>query len=79
MKKGYLFYNKDCDRYGIKEAGTGEIITSGLHCGDTSKIYDPAKEDYISDRIEYDGEKKQWYLVVTRKAGNLENLIAKYE
>lgn len=79
MKKGYLFYNESCDRYGIKTAGTNEIINDGLHCGECLQIYDPAKEEYINDRIEYDHDGGQWYLVYSRKAGNLQNIICKID
>jgi len=60
-----LGYNEQNDRYGILESDLW--IDEGLHCGECIEIM--LNDKWVKDRIEYDNNIKNWYLVKSRLIG----------
>ena len=60
-----LGYNEQNDRYGILESDLW--IDEGLHCGECIEIM--LNDKWVKDRIEYDNNIKNWYLVNSRLIG----------
>lgn len=73
---GILGYNTQNDRFGLLVMDLWEI--DGFHCGDTLKVWNSDTEEWIDDRIEFNGERKEWYLVFSRLSDDeLEGLKVK--
>ncbi len=71
---GYLSYNEDEERYGIKK--DEKWMPEGLHSGDCLKAFIDGK--WCDTSIESDSS-GNWYLSDTRCIGILENIIVKIE
>ncbi len=72
MQQGILFYNAETNRYGIKDR-IGNIINSGMSCGDCLTIIDPFTLTQTETRIEISGD-NEYYLVGTSYKGDLSNI-----
>lgn len=71
-KVGYLSYNENNNRYGVKDAT--QWLDSGLHCGETIELY--IDGSWTVDRIEYDAG--EWFFVYSRLKGqDLDGLKAR--
>jgi len=60
-----LGYNIENDRYGILEMDLW--VNEGLHCGESIEVF--VNDRWIKDRMEYDHNINNWYLVETRLIG----------
>ena len=67
MIKGVLAYNEENDRYGLLRSDLWEC--EGFHCGEQLDVELPDGE-WVSTRIEFDWNTKEWYLVNTPYRGD---------
>lgn len=74
LNAGYLSYNEENDRYGVKK--DDKWFVEGLHCGDCLNAFIDGK--WVTTSIESDAS-GNWHLSDTRCAGILENIIVKIE
>lgn len=65
---GILGYNAKTDRFGMLVMDLWKI--DGFHCGNTLEVWNYDSEEWIEDRIEYDLERKEWYLVFSQLSGD---------